>query len=340
MRQLVARFDIQLSDYLLVNRPEEDKLRYETRINDFDVEILLISDGGFRAKQAGEEHFSFCISRALISVARNEQIAPPPVCSTDHGQKDYSVQSSYFEERLPKYQNIALEVLKRIILFFKYRLHNPLLREPGLFDKCFLNPKWVDETGQEVGKGPLKSIASAIPGLSSSSFGVRKLITRDDCKLQRALQTQVRPELHEEFLSDAQEAIFQNKFHRAILEMAIACEVAVKHAFFAKPTTAGEAYEYLEDKGRINIRFMEILDGVAKHAFGESFREVNSSAYKDIDNLFRCRNKVAHRGKVVYRDDAGVHGIDLSTLEKWWQSVEVLLDWLHNKQTGLNSDIF
>jgi hypothetical protein len=330
MNRLIAKFDVELPSYLIVNRPEIDRLQYETRIGVFDVEILLIPRGGARSKRSDEEHWSFCISRALISVARDEQVEPPPPQITKEGNIDYTVQDSYFEERLLAYQEVAAAVVNRVILFFKYKLHNPFLRELETRDQELQNPEWTDETGREVGKGIQTFIAHRVPGLGYSSFGIRKLKRTDDAELEQALKTPVGPELYEELLSDAQAAVFQNNFRRAIIEMAIACEVAVKQTFFSKETPAGAAYEYLEDKGRINIRIIELIDSAAKHAFGESFKDVNGSAYQDIDNLFRCRNKVAHRGEVVYKDDSGgLNVIDLNTLAKWWQSVEALLEWLN-----------
>ncbi len=90
------------------------------------------------------------------------------------------------------------------------------------------------------------------------------------------------------------------------------------------------AFEYLEDKGRINITVLKLIDAVAKQVFGESFKDFNKDAYKNIDYLFRCRNKVAHRAEVVYRDDRNVlHKIDLSTLNQWWESIGKMFDWLN-----------
>jgi len=97
MKRLIAKFDVKLPSYLLVNRPESGQLRYETKIGDCDIEILLMPDGGGRSKRADEEDWSFCISHAWISVARNEQVEPPPPRITEEGYIDYTVQDSYFE---------------------------------------------------------------------------------------------------------------------------------------------------------------------------------------------------------------------------------------------------
>ena len=69
---------------------------------------------------------------------------------------------------------------------------------------------------------------------------------------------------------------------------------------------------------------------MAKQAFGKSFKEDEKYHYDNIDSLFRCRNKVAHRGELIYKDDYGIlHSVDKDLLTVWWDSVAVLLVWLH-----------
>jgi hypothetical protein len=188
----------------------------------------------------------------------------------------------------------------------------------------------MDETGKEIEPGIVHFIAKVgPPGLGPPEFGIMKFSQDRDSELQKALESDTESELYEELIADAQTAVYQRNLRRSVLELAIACEIAIKQTFFAKSTPAGLAYEYLEDKGRINISVMELIDGVANQAFGESFKDIDLKAYTDIDHLFRSRNKVAHRGKIIYRDDKGLpHQVDTNTLKAWWQSVESLLNWL------------
>jgi hypothetical protein len=115
---------------------------------------------------------------------------------------------------------------------------------------------------------------------------------------------------------------FKDNLRRAVLEIAIACETTVKQAFFDKTTLAGAAFEYLEDKGKVRITVKEMIDSVSKQTFGKSFREDHKSHYDNIDFIFRCRNKAAHRGELTYRDDSGaMHSVNNETLAIWWDSV-------------------
>lgn len=331
MPKLFAHFDIKIPGCLLVYREKNDKFCYGTQIDKFDANLCLIA-GDFRAGTVGDKNWTIPISRIEVIVSRDESVEPPPVRITNEGNQDYTVQDTYFKERLPAYQKVALIVLNRLLLFFKYKLHNPLLHEMNEREQSFHNPKWFTEAGVEVGK-QYTVMSPGIKDLVNGSFGINKLTLEEDEKLKQALQVQVIPKLYEELLSDAQTAIFQGNFRRAVLEMAITCEVAIKQAFFKKYSAAGAAYEYLEDKGRVNISVLELIHGAAKEAFGESFKDVCNTEYENIGFLFRCRNKIAHRGEVVYKDDAGnVHKVNLEKLKDWWKSVEMLLGWLKKYQ--------
>ncbi len=234
MHWLIAIFEIKLPFYFLIKRPEEDKLRYKILIYDFDVELFLNRRNGGKQKKGDEEHWSFAISEIQVKVAKEEHIEPPPIRMLENGGRDFSVRAQYFEERLRKYQRVALVAVNRLIRFFKFRLHNPLLYELGPHESDFQNPKWTNEADQEIKPGIMHFIAEEIPGLGSSEFGVSHLTSTVDLDLQKALEIDAKPDITEELLSDAQTAIFQNNFRRAILEMAMACEIAIKRAFFFK----------------------------------------------------------------------------------------------------------
>src|SRR5437867_1346641 len=144
MRKLIAKFEVRLPNRFLVNRSENDALCYQAQIEDFDISISLIPEKGWQAKFANEKHYSFGISKALVSVGHDEPVKPPPVRTTEKGGKDYTVQEKYFSERLPKYRKIAATGLNRVIRFFKYRLRNPLLQELSPHNQDYQNPEWTD----------------------------------------------------------------------------------------------------------------------------------------------------------------------------------------------------
>jgi hypothetical protein len=114
-----------------------------------------------------------------------------------------------------------------------------------------------------------------------------------------------------------------------ILELAIGCEIMVKRTFFSQNTPAGAAFDYFEDKALVRVKVIDLIDRVASEAFGRSFKEDHPNHYKNIDYLFRCRNKIAHRGSLSYRDDSGdSQEASFDTIKDWWVSISELRCWL------------
>ncbi len=326
--RLIAKFDIRLVGGLfLFNRPMAEDFRYRTAINGFDVELILNPYAGAYRNMGGPfaETSYWGAEKVTVCSARDEDADPPSRDAAGTG--DESARLDYFRKREPDYRRAAWEILNRALLFFKYRLRNPLLSVPVEASKQFQNPIWMDGSGNELNIGGATTAGTPLP--VQGDFGVRCLSPNADPDLQRALEDPISPDLGEELLADAQYAVFEGDFSRAVLKMAIACETAVKRAFFAKSTPAGTAYEYLEDNGKVDVRVIDLIGAVAKEAFGTSFKEARPRDYTNIDLLFRCRNKVAHRGELVYRNGAGIHAVDRDKLLQWWGSVEKLFAWLH-----------
>ncbi|MBM0741382.1 hypothetical protein JOY44_07075 [Phormidium sp. CLA17] len=143
------------------------------------------------------------------------------------------------------------------------------------------------------------------------------------------MANQVKFRFYEEILSESQASVFNGNLRRAVLELAIACELATKQSFFGEASRAGLAFEYLEDKGRVNVKVLDLITGVAVQVIGQSFKDFDKNAYIDIDHLFRCRNKVAHRGEPKFKDDTGKeYEISEEILQRWWDSAEKLFRWL------------
>lgn len=325
MTKLAARYDVNLDEGLfLFNRQTTDKPSYNVRIGDFDVE-LCFHPKVLKIEPTPSSNVYWQTSEVRVISERDEDVFPP-IPKLVNGHRSYEGVNPYYKEREWAYRNAALEVINRAIIFFKYRLHNPNLSRLSARD--LLNPVWIVESGEEF------SLDHKIFFFNSllwypKKFGVAHLSRQEDPDLEKALQCPIHPELSEELLSDAQSAMIHGDSRRAVLEMAIACETAVKQAFFAKATPAGAAYEYLEDKGKIHVTIIELISSVAEQAFGKSFKEDEMRHYENIDFLFRCRNKAAHRGELVYKDKSGILcSVDDNKLADWWESVATLLEWI------------
>lgn len=328
MPQLVAQFKIDIPGQCFVALPDDQYRTFRLEIEGFDIEVRPITNCSWSLKCAGEEHKTRGFDRAVIKVSREEVELPPPVLPNSEGHLDYTIQEEYFEKRIDQFAKIAREAINRMIRFFKFSLQTPLLRELSADHQCFRNPDWTDENDKIIGKARVVIVAERVPGLWGE-LGVKKL-TPD--RLGALVEFLARPTGHSltaQLLSEAQSAWFEGNLRRSVLELAIACEVTVKRLFFSTESPAGAAFDYLEDKGKVNIRVIELADKVAQEAFGRSYRVESPDDYKNIDNLFRCRNKVVHRGELTFKDDPGNFiAADANMVASWSASVAALAEWI------------
>ncbi len=336
MGRLIAKATVQLPSYFIVYRPEEDEMNYHVKIDDLDVELRLVADeyGKFQ-KGRDEEYWTTGISEIEVSVARDEVEMPPQPAITERGGKDYTVQEKYFEKRLKEYTNVAVEAVNRVIRFFKFELRNALLQEISVHDNDFRNIEWFDETGEVVSYEGLYYFVQPVPGLHPPLNSKR--FTRDeDANLQKALDIPIIPTLYEEILSDAQSAIFNNNLRRAVLELAIACEVMVKQKFFAEDSpllksSVGQVFELMEHRNKVPFSVVELISDVAERVFKRNFKADKPKDFKSIEHLFRCRNSVAHKGKLTYKNNNKKEiEVKRPVVIEWLYSVAALMEWVES----------
>lgn len=326
MRQLTATFRVQLSTPVLLRGTGQARV-IETVVGDFMVQVTLQPDEGARSKGKNQRLWTYRCSTFVVAVSRAESDSPPQVVRALDGTRDLTRVAAYFGAKLPSYRSVAALVTNNAISFFKYSLHQLLLRPVAEGSQDFKNPDWTDDSGQRIQRGRHTFVVPRVAG-EWGEFGATKFERRHTKALQAALRTGRTPKLYEELLSDAQAAAADGNVRRSVLELAIACEVFVKHVFLGGDSQSAQVVEALEDKGRFHVRVVELLEVGSSVARGRSFRDFDKSAYTDIQHLFRARNKVAHRGEAVFRDDGrSMHAVDHKLLLKWWTSVQTLFEW-------------
>jgi hypothetical protein len=326
--RLTAVFNVPLPFNLLINNPTYDPLQFTVTLEEFSVDLGLIHESGFRMQAAGDDNYTYGVTRLILAVAREEPDPPPPPGKTAQGGNDYATQVDYFEARHPQYQRVAVELVNRIITYFMYTLNNPVLYTLDPRDQVFRNATWLDEAGKEVGKGTTTFVVPFIPGLNSSSYGVQKLTPERHSDLVSALQAPIVPTLTQELLLDARSAIFAGSLRRAALEMAIACEVAVKPALVRASQLSQNSAAEAKVERILRGPFVQLLHRPARLLLGSSFKEAHPESYAALDVLFRCRNRIAHAGITEYRDSHGqTHQATESKVAEWWKAVEDLIDW-------------
>ena len=330
MPTLSAKFILEVSSPCLLAWPEGQPPDLVATLGDFHVITKLQSAAHWRTKGKDDVNWTTGLSELEIVVSRNEMDAPPDVIVTTDGKRNLTLQGEYLRLRLPEYQAAAREIANRILRFFQYSLLTPQVRQIPRWDQSLHNPMWFDENGQELRGGTHTVVAQPVPGLWGE-LGARKLTPTELPELQSFLATPTEAPLALALLSDAQAAWFDGSLRRSVLELAICTEVMVKRRFFAQASPAGAAFDYLEDKAKVSVRVLELLDSVAEEAFGCSYKKREPGNYQKIDHLFRCRNKIAHRGELTFRDDSGkAVDVDAPLVETWWHAVASLRTWLES----------
>ncbi len=231
MFRLVAHFKGSLGGQCLVAWPEDGSVRFDTKIDTFDIKAQLISTSGSSWKKSDELYPTSGYDQVLLQVAGEEPEEPPRAMPDDKGQIDYTTNNEFYGERAEKYRDAARSYVNRLIRFFKYRLKTPFLKELLPFDNSFVIEQWTDHLGHILHKGPYIYAVKMTPGLWGG-IGVGKLNPNSIPLLQQAIIQPIQPELYEQVLSDAQTAIFEDNLRRAVLELAIACEIATKNCLF------------------------------------------------------------------------------------------------------------
>ena len=324
--KLTAIFEVNLPEGLfLVSRPLTEELCYGTTLAAFEVQLCLNPDAKIwrrlyaKRSPTTENEPYYGMSKVHISVSRDE-VDVPPKPRIQNGVTSYEDRHQYLDRRFPDYHAAAVEVLERTTLFFKYTLRNPRLHLPNPYTGDFKNPKWIwtDTKEKELRAARRNIVGVRLPELGH--FGVQAFSNEHETAFKNALEKRISVELHDEFLSNAQAAIFRGNLGRGILEMAIACEIVVKQFY-------GLIYPNVTVEKK---RVLSLIGKQARSTFGDDFKSIDPLAYRHIDFLFRARNKVAHEGRAYYRDDkSNDHMVTKPMLNDWWESVQKLQDWLN-----------
>lgn len=331
MPQLFAKFSLEVPASCLLEIADKQKSIQLPAISvgEFSVTVSLVPATGWGLLPAGSNLWTRGLDLIEVVVSRDEADSPPAVIHRADGTCDLTEQQEYLYGKHAEYRYCALEAANRVLRYFRDQLFTPGIRLYGSWTHALNNPVWTDCLGAELcGMG--MSTLQYVSG-QRGEMGVGKLSLSGMPALHSFIQSPIDPSLEQTLLSDAQTAWFEGNIRRAVLELAICAEVVVKRRFFAASSPAGAAFDYLEDKAKVSVRVLDLIDTIALAAFSQSYKQISRANYDCIDFLFRCRNKVAHRGELSYRDDSGNNvSVDKKTVEAWWHAVAHLRDWMQS----------
>ncbi len=317
---------------LIVECKEGDEFIYSIDDGEYNLKIIIpFMENGPKNGFVNSDLYKQLADRIEINITKEVEYIPE-IPLTEEGGRDYTKVSSYFNDQKVGYSEIAIIYYKRLINYFKFKLSQPYLDSEYVNQDEFSNPVWSDSYGINYGTvGGIHHVQS-IPGMSRTCLGIKTLKAENTSSVKSFLEEDYEAELYQQILSDAQAAILSGDLRRAIFEMAVVCELFTKRIYFSNNGVSGLAFDYFEDKGKVKITVIELITGVAAEVLGESFKVFSGIDYENIDFLFRCRNKVAHRGNVFFKNDMGkVIRPDQKLIENWYDSVGVLLEWLQSK---------
>lgn len=332
MAKLAAKFSISPNFPLIVECEKGDQYSYSFSEEEFEIQINLpIMDGSPKSGFVDSNLYKQLVDRVEIVVTK-EVGTIPEIPLTENGGRDYSKVSQYFDGLKNGYSEIAEFFYKRLIQYLKFELKQPHQNHEYTNRDQFSNPSWTSDNGINYGTVSFVHHVKPIPGMHGDSLGVETLKIEHKSSIARYLKHEIKIELFQEIMSDAQAAVFSGDIRRAVFEMAVVCELSTKRKYFAEGGISGLAFDYFEDKGKVKVTVIELISNVALEVIGESFKSQSPEDFINIDYLFRCRNKVAHRGDVVFKDDSGVLiRPDLRLVKNWFMSVMNLLAWLSSK---------
>jgi hypothetical protein len=312
MERLVAHFTITLAEPILVEDREGAIHTFKTSCSAYEVEITWgEEDVPFRMRKLGSRWPCYGISRLIISVSHLE---------TEPYPEDHDERVSYIEPRLEAYVKVATVVTNRLIKYFKFMLGNPLLQEITPQQLISSNPQWTDENGTPLARAIVHFQIQGPVGLSHlPGFGIKVFTPLQSGDLEEALKADSTCELYEELRADARAALVQENPRRAVLEIAISCEVVTKEFCSKKAITAGS------DSVPV------ILNTVLKREIGTGFADSHKEHWHNIEYLFQARNKAAHGENLGYNDKYGFpQHVNYETLRNWWDSLDALIAWIRS----------
>lgn len=290
---------------------------FDLQMEDFHAHIELNLD--LAENPLVKSHHTFACTQIAVTLERDVE-------------KQVSSVGEINLECRERYLVILHTLVNRLTTYFRYHLGNPFLRRlnAGHIDSW----EWLNDQGALIHSESHGHLVGWFPGSpdSPNSLGSQWFKRSQEPELIAALQTPTDLSVAYELRAQAQEAIFEGKGFLAVLLLAVSSEVSIKTAFFRRDSIASDAFDYLEEKRQIEVSPVELVNKVAKRAFGQSFSEHDKAAFDSLDNLFRCRNKIAHRAKATFRDKN--ENLTLPTaqmLVEWWNTVRKLQTWLESK---------
>lgn len=163
-------------------------------------------------------------------------------------------------------------------------------------------------------------------------FGFERTITQEIWteSHSRALKKQAPPE-ESMLLLEAHYQISTSDFRAAILSSAMACEIVKERVIENLWHSRYPNENYKRGKALKGYDLPAHLDRDMKELSGESFQEHNPAAHRNIETLWRLRNKVAHGRELIAQASAKSKKVDEEKMLSILESCKEVIIWLRDK---------
>ncbi|MGT2455481.1 hypothetical protein ACU4GI_20525 [Cupriavidus basilensis] len=216
----VAKFSLDLLSIpcFLPAKGNDKHVIFDLNLNGLSVAVTLFSEESPSRTEGSTGLRRFFYNRIIVTVLK----------------ADEDLRASDFVEGrarilLMEFQLVVLEVINRLVCYFKYELRHPNLRELNYVDFLnqeheFCNPVWETSEGVNivVSDKTISSGVFSIPGvgfLQDDLFGIVAFTADNSKHLQKFIaSTDHRVPLAAQLLSDAQSAALSGNVRRAVLE--------------------------------------------------------------------------------------------------------------------------
>jgi hypothetical protein len=192
----------------------------------------------------------------------------------------------------------------------------------------FSNPysvTWYNEADRQ----PLYSDDKQLMQAASASIRSPQRKPVELAIVEQSIRGGIQPNLTTSLLINAEEHLMLDQLREAIIDLASACEIA--------------ATRYIDRKGMDTDPQVErILAAKRQHSFAErnyhlvpthidsrSLKTDESDAFEQVEKAYRTRNKLAHTGELVYRDDSGTAvAVTRDMAIKFYEGCKRAVEWI------------
>lgn len=332
MVRLIATVEFALPEGLLFEAPSEDKFSEVERglfnfsIENFDLRIWLRHRASYSRKLKDAPLGVTSGTYVRVEVSRDEPDHPPARLAEVAGTAETAPLSEYALHKQQHYGGIAAAGVRRLLAYFRYEAGNPLLgADVRLPAQVFANPTLTLAEGEVVWDRTSTAVAEEFACVREyPRWDIKPFRAGNEEQLERYLANEPTVALHDEIRAEARDAIARGDLRRAIVDLAVAAELAIK-ALLLRESPAADMWTHFEQQGRLRIGVILMLEA-AEQIYSTPFGHMG-----DLKNLFMCRNQIVHHGKKRYRQNSGPWKFaDRTVLASWWNAVSALVAWLNS----------